>query len=215
MNLPLLCLAGLAIIVIIVVMAWHRNNASWGFKDIVKNPQYWEELSKANEDLEAGTQAAKLWTDDKVASFTKNFVLKSTAGSDSSDDMHILRSLGERTHPVVLELLGDASLYKVLVKPTATNVLPEAPLNRACDLLGDSPPPAAVQLLAPFLNDPSEEIRKDAALAIAKTGDAAISPLVKKAFSDSDEYVRSYALMGLDFALNRSALADSAQAELF
>jgi hypothetical protein len=81
--------------------------------------------------------------------------------------------------------------------------------------LGDDPPKEAVTALAPFLNDPSERIRKDAALSIAKTGAAEIIPHVRKAFSDSDKYVRSYALMGLEFALNRDGLEESVSMELF
>jgi HEAT repeat protein len=81
--------------------------------------------------------------------------------------------------------------------------------------LGDSPGPEVVEALAPFLNDSSKEIRKDAALAIAKTGAATITPLIRKAFSDEDEYVRSYALMGLEFALSRSGLPESVQQDLF
>jgi hypothetical protein len=94
-------------------------------------------------------------------------------------------------------------------------LLPEAPFNRACDILGDTPSKEAVAALAPFLDDPSDAIRKDAALAIAKTGAAEILPHVRKAFSDANEYVRSYALMGLKFAMNRKGLAEPVSRELF
>ena len=115
----------------------------------------------------------------------------------------------------MLEFLGDSSLYERLIKPTGVDVLPEAPFNRGCDLLGDSPPAAAVDVLAPFLNAPSSEIRKDAILAIAKTGSSTITPLVRRALTDQDEYVRAYALMGLEFALNRNGLDATARHELF
>jgi len=131
------------------------------------------------------------------------------------EKVRILRTLGPRTHPTGVSLLGDKEIYDRLVKPTGEDLLPEAPLNRACHILGNAPPREAVAALAPFLDDPSEQIRKDAALTIAKTGAAEIIPHVRKAFSDTDAYVRSYALMGLEFSLDRDGLAESVPGELF
>lgn len=205
---------GVALIAVIAVIK-NRRSSGWGFKDVVKNPEYWQRAGQAQEKVDAAAQAARRWGAEEVDSVTRQFVLEAKSSRDAWEQARILRELGERTHSTVLQLLHDSSLYARLVKPTGKDLLPEAPFNRACSLLGDSPPPLAVEALAPFLNDPSKKIRKDAALAIAKTGAASITPHVRKAFSDADEYVRSYALMGLEFALNRSALADSVQAELF
>lgn len=172
-------------------------------------------MSQIQLEVDAVAQTAKGWSDEKVAAATRRFVLDATSSRDAWDQARILRELGERTHPTVLGLLRESSLYSRLVKPTGKDILPEAPFNRACDLLGDSPPSEAVEALAPFLSDPSEGIRKDAALSVAKTGAPSIGPLVKKAFSDADEYVRSYALMGLEFSLNRSGLGENLREELF
>jgi len=205
---------GLALVATIALIK-KRNSSDWGFKDVVKNPGYWEGVSHAQKAEAAAVQSTKNWSDEKVASVTRQYVLEATSSRDASDEAGMLRALGERTHPTVLELLRDSGLYARLVKPTAKNLLQEAPFNRVCDLLGDAPPSAAVEALAPFLNDASEEVRKDTALAIAKTGASSIGAHVRKAFSDADEYVRSYALMGLEFALNRSGLAGNLPYELF
>jgi hypothetical protein len=207
-------LAGIAIVVVIV-MVKKRESSNWGFKDVVKNPEYWEGVSQLQDQVDAAAQAAKRWDDEKVASVTREFVFKATSSHDAWEQARLLRGLGERTHSTILEFLGNTDLYARLVRPTGEDLLPEAPFNRACDLMGDAPPFAAVEVLAPFLNDPSEEIRKDAALAIAKTGALTISPHVKKAFLDEDEYVRSHALMGLEFALNRSDLPENLSHDLF
>ncbi len=213
---PILWLAITAFaITLVFFVAKNRNRSHRGFKDLVKNPGYWAGVNQAQGEVESAVKAAKSWDDGKVASLTKRFVLEATSSRDASDQARILRALGERTHPTVLGLLRDSSLYSRLVKPTGKDILPEAPFNRACDLLGDSPEAEAVEALSPFLSDPSEEIRKDAALAIAKTGAVTITPFIRQAFSDQDEYVRSYALMGLECALDRSGLSDSVQAGLF
>jgi HEAT repeat protein len=212
---PVLWLVVIAIAAIAILIATKKHNPSkWGLKDVVKNPVYWQSVNQAEQEADSAVLAAKNWSDAKIADLTRRFVLEATSSRDAWNEARILRALGERTHPIVLGLLRDASLYSRLVKPTGKDILPEAPFNRACDLLGDSPGPEAVEALAPYLNDSSKEIRKDAALAVAKTGVAAIIPLVRKAFSDPDEYVRSYALMGLEFALNRSGLSERVQGEL-
>jgi hypothetical protein len=203
------------IAVLAFIMARRSNRSDWGFKDVVKNPKYWRGVQEDWEQVNSEARAAQNWDDEKVASFTNLFVFEATSSRAAWSEGKILKSLGERTHPIVLGLLRDSSLYGRLVKPTGKDLVPEAPFNRACDLLGDSPGAEAVEVLAPYLNDPSKEIRQDAILSIAKTGAATITPFVRKALADKEIFVRSYALMGLQFALKRSGLSASAQTELF
>lgn len=213
---PVIWIIAVGLVVgIAVALVRNCEGVRWGFKDVVKNPEYWDAASQARLDAEHAAEAAKTWSDDKVASSTRHFVLEVRSSREAWGEAQILRELGQRTHPTVLKLLGDEDLYDRLVKPTGEDLGPEAPFNRACDILGDAPPKEAVAALAPFLNDPSEQIRKDAALAIAKTGAAEIIPHVRKAFTDVDEYVRSYALMGLKSSLDQAGLAESVPRELF
>ncbi len=213
---PVIWIIAVGLVAIIaVVLVRNRKSSHWGFKDVVKNPDYWDAASQAQREADEAAEAAKTWSDDKVASATRHFVLEVPTSSEAWGEARILRELDKRTHPTILELLGDQKLYARLIKPTGEDLLPEAPFNRACDILGDAPPKEAVAVLAPFLDDPSDEIRKDAALAIAKTGTAEIIPHVRKAFSDAHEYVRSYALMGLEFSLDRDGLEESVPRELF
>jgi hypothetical protein len=200
---------------VVIFATWKRSPADWGFKDVVKNPEYWQSVSRADAEVADAVQESKSWSDQRVADGVRDYILEQKSSRDAPGEAQILRGLGERTQATILGLLGDPSLYGRLVKPTGEDLLPEAPFNRACDLLGDSPPAAAVGVLAPFLRDSSTEIRKDAALAIAKTGAPTIVPLVKQALLDQDEYVRQYALMGLEFALNRKGVAENTRQELF
>lgn len=204
-----------AVTAIFLFIKYRNHSARGGFVDYLKDPEDQEDSVESREREEAAVKAAQDWDDGKVASMTRRFVIEATSTHEVSDQIGILRSLGERTHPAVLNLLRDASLYDRLVKPDGQAMMAESPFNRACTLLGDSPGDESVEALAPFLSDPSPEIRRDASFAISKTGSVTIAPLVRKAFSDPDEYVRSYALMGLGFAMDRSGLADTLRSELF
>jgi hypothetical protein len=186
-----------------------------GFKEIVKNPDYWDEVARARQEANEAAEAARGWSDDQVAAVTRHILFEVPTSREAWQEAQILEGLGDRVHATVLKVLAEQRLYGRLVQPTGEDLLPEAPFNRACELLGDVPPAEAVVVLAPFLADPSEEIRKDAAMAIAKTGAVEIIPHVRKAFADPDEYVRSFALIGLEFSLRRKGLAESVARELF
>jgi HEAT repeat protein len=211
----IILLVVVAALIVAALVIRRRVSSEWGFKDVVKNPKFWDWAAEAGEEIEAAKREALGWSDEKVASVTKHYIFEVSSSRDASRERRILQGLGARTHRTVIDVLRDVRRHKRLVKPTGEDVLPEAPFNRACDLLGDAPPAEAVEVLAPFLNDPSDDIRKDAALAISKTGADTIVPLVKKAFGDNDEYVRSYALMGLEYSLDRAALGERARTELF
>lgn len=82
-------------------------------------------------------------------------------------------------------------------------------------LLRERPPAEIVPLLIPFLNHPSEAIRKDVACVIATVGAPLIIEPIRKAFLDTDDYVGSYAMMGLRRAMDGRHLEDRCKIELF
>ena len=205
----------LAVLVAAVrILTRPRAPARWGFKDVLEHPEYWVEMEHARQATAAAGRAAQQWTDEQVAVATRRHVLEATTDLARSEQTTILTALGKRTHPTVLGLLRDPSLYPRLVEPAGTDLAPESAFHRACELLGDAADAQAVAALAPFLGDPAERIRKQAALAIASTGASTIVPLIQQALRDADEYVRAYALIGLQRALDRSGLASSAQVAL-
>lgn len=186
------------------------------FQELIQDPDNLDFIEEAERELENVVNTAKGWSDFKIGKYASSYILEISSSDEAWADRRILERLAPRTFPPILKLLGDSKLYERLVTPTGEiDELPESPFNRACDLLGDSPPAEAVPVLAPFLDHSSEYIRRDAALAIAKTGAASIAPHVRKAFGDSDEFVRSAALIGLDWALGRDDLAPVVANELF
>lgn len=186
-----------------------------GFREFVKDPQLWNDLVEEREDVDRKLEeAAKKFSDSEVADAVRWFVLEVKSSRDAWGNLRALRLLGTKTYPELLRLLGDPALRERLAKPTGENLLPEAPFNRICLLL-DDPPPEAALLIAPFMGDQSAEIRKDAAAKLGKIGtDETIIP-IKKALSDSDEYIRSYAMSGLSTAAEEGRLSDNWRRELF
>lgn len=206
----------LPLIAVAVYLATRRRRSTgWGFKDVVKDPNYWKFTRSATAEVDAIAQQSDKWPEAKIEAQAKHFVFDVQSSNDSWAELRVLRSLGKRTHPIVLSLLQDTTLYARLVAPTGKAILDETPFDRACELLSDVPPESAVEAMSPFLDDPSPAIRKASALVIAKTGAQTILPLLRKAFSDENEYVSAYALMGLESALSGTRIEDKTREALF
>jgi HEAT repeat protein len=191
------------------------DSSSWGFKDLVRDPAYWTKLQEERQDADQAAVAAQAWDDATIAKQVRHFVLNAPTAREMWSDFKALQSLGPRVHQPLLDLLRDKQLYALLVKPTGEDIVPETPFNRACDLLGNTPPKEAVDALAPFLIDASDGIRKDAARTIAKTGSTEITPYIRRALNDDVEYVRSHTLIGLESALTANRLNDNVSHDLF
>ncbi|HEY1123299.1 MAG TPA: DUF4375 domain-containing protein [Haloferula sp.] len=192
-----------------------RRSRSWGFKDVLKDPDYWDHASNAFEKAGQAEEAAKKWDDAAVDRAVTVYLFETTSSRDAWIESRQLEGLGSRTHRQVLELLADTTRYKQWVTPTGEDILPEAPFNRACDLLGDTPPAEAISLLAPFLDDKDDSIRQEAASTMGKTGSPAMVPHLKKALRDPEQYVRGYALSGLKSAKSSGRLASETAEALF
>ena len=204
-----LCVAG------ILHLLKSRQDRPWGFKDVVKDPSYWEHASKVSTAADFAAQKAQTWDDATVDDAVLTYVFHSTSSRDAWVEKRILESLETRTHRQVLELLADTTRYKQWVTPTGKDILPEAPFHRACHLLGDAPPPEAIPLLAPFMDDENESIRREAARALGKTGHTSMVPLLRRALADPDEYVRTAALGGLQWARTTKSLVPETAAAIF
>lgn len=154
------------------------------------------------------------WDDEQIAEVTREYVLKGSTKWEASERGHVFQNWGDRTHFTVMCLLGEQARYSQLATVIVEAAKPRSPLHRACELLGDSPPIAAADLLAPFLDDHSVDIRQIAALVIGKTGAASIAPSMKRAFADEESAVRDCALTGLKIASDRKGLAEDVGVEL-
>jgi HEAT repeat protein len=206
-----------AVVSVVIGFVVRRNasNRSWGFKELVKHPELRAEMYGDEQAVQREAHAAQIWSEAQIARAVRHFAFEVKTSQEGWGEKAILDSLGARVHPAIIAILKDASVRAKLTVPTGTFLQPEAPLNRLCDLLDKHPPSAVVEPLVPFLADPTSRIRKDVALVIGNVGlPESVAPL-RKAFADPDEYVRSYALIGLKRAMEEERLDERCQRELF
>jgi HEAT repeat protein len=204
----------IAIIAVTATLFLNRRGQLWSFRDLVKNPELWKEMSRGREKADQLIEDSKEWSDAQIADEVEHFLFDVSTARDDWAKGKALEQLASRVHPHVLRFLQDASLRAKVVKATGEDLVPEAPFNRACNLLGDEPPPEATAAMVLFLDEPSKYIRCDAALVLGKVGTAEIVTPIRKALSDADEHVRSYALMGLRWAVKNARLSEVCRKEL-
>jgi HEAT repeat protein len=207
-----------ALVAAVVVVSVYMSSSErpGGFKDVLKNPQeYQEALDTADRDYQRALSEARKFTDQELAALVRHFVLEVRSSREADIDKRLLVALALRTQTAVIDLLGDSTLREQLVIPTGENFLPEAPFNRACMLLEGNTPAACIPVVAPFLDLERKEIKKSAALILGESGHADAAPQLRKALADPDEYVRSYALIGLERARERCGLSNECATALF
>lgn len=210
-----ICCVAAVVATIVLVFLRRSDEGSWGFKEVVKNPELWEEMEKARERQDRAVEAAKTWTEERITKAVKHFVFEVESSAKASGEQKILLSLGEKTHAAIFQILSEDSVRKELTVPTGTNLVPEAPINRVCKLLDKSAPVKVVELLAPFLDDNSYHVRASLSLVIGSVGAPICIPLLKRTLADPEDHVRSFALIGLDRAVRDRCLDESCKRELF
>ena len=185
-----------------VLLGEDKNNKEWGFKDIVKDPSYWEKINESEKNFEKALEEALKWSDKEISRFVDWFLFGVEVGDRFWNERKILLELGEKTHKRVLEVLQDKSFFKKLIEVKKIDRSEEAPISRALKLLGHEPPHKVIPLLKPFLGVENEMIRRDTMFCIGKTGSPDSLPLIIKALDDVED-VRTYTLMGLEYHLSR------------
>ena len=175
--------------------------------------EWQREMRRTQQKNNAAIRAARRWSDSKLARHVRDYVLEGTSWDDDEEiyPVQVLLALGPRVHEPVLALVNDRSLYPQLVRERRYESWSDFPFERACQLLGETPPPSAVEGLIPFQSDPEPKIRNIAANTMAKIGTGSIVPYLRIALVDSDEQVARSAVNGLRVALERKNLAPHVQ----
>jgi hypothetical protein len=208
MPAPLLLAILAAVVVASFLYYWRRQTSGegLGFLEVVKNPSLWRRMIHNRQDVELDIAAAADWDDARIAREVRTFVFSRRSEREAWREKKVLESLGRKMHGPVLAILRDESTRERLVKANSTNLFSEAPFNRACALLEDDPPLAAIEALSVFADHPDEGIRQDIGLVVGATGVPEMLPLLRRVLSDRDDTVSVRGLIGLRRAEEKGRL---------
>ncbi|MFM8476071.1 MAG: DUF4375 domain-containing protein [Planctomycetaceae bacterium] len=117
------------------------------------------------------------------------------------EDYQRLEEMGELAVPALIKALADPRTASVHFERRGYRPHGYSPFDRITGLLEPFAPAEAVRPLESFLRHEDSDFRKQAALALGNIGTSVCIPPVLTALDDTDEYVRSYALNGIDRAI--------------
>lgn len=197
-----------AIVVVVVSMKFSRPEIN-SFWDMLRNPGSRPDYSKLEENIEK--RAAELADSPReIEKLVDYFVFDASSARDAWVEKRVIVKLGDKVYPRTIEILKDKSNHARLSILTEHQMaLAEAPICRLCAIFEQDalPPLETASLLATFLSSESSEIRRYIALAIGSFGSAEALPYLEKALSDEHDYVRGYALMGIERAISADRIS--------
>ena len=202
-----------------ILFFWSRSKRQEisSFWDVVRNPDAMPDLDQFHKEVEAGA-ASLSGSSTEIAQLVDYYVFEADSARDAWTELRTLAKLGNQAYPRALEILRDPSLKERLTVLTEReNSLPEGPINRLCEIFDqDAPPPEeAAVLLAPFLQSDIDNIRKSVALIIGSIASPDSLAELRRALTDDEEYVRSYALMGIQRAISGNRIEESSKNDFF
>ncbi len=189
------------------------RGGEFGFRDVVRNPLLWQEMVEKNAQPES--KRLPNWSAAEIEKQVRQYVFAKGDEEDAAPLKNVLKALSPQTHEPLMVILRDRSNQEALSELREERYSKTAPVMRLCDLFAGSMPEEAIDLLKPFLEHKSDEIRKGCMLAVAESGLGKALPAVVSALKDEDEYVRSYTLIGLKRALEANALSNELSAGIF
>lgn len=219
MKIAVIILTVVLVAVVITVIWMRSKNAEINsFWDVVRNPDAMPDLDQFHKDVERSA-AAISGSETEIKNLVDYFVFKAKSSRDAWTEKRIIAKLGAEAYPPALEILRDSSTHeRLVVLATAGDfALPEAPICRLAEIFDQEapPPPEAADLLAPFLRSESTAIRKSVALIIGSIGSPDSLPDLQRALKDEDDYVKSYALMGIQRAIAGGRIPPSAMPQFY
>src|SRR2546422_10753334 len=100
---------------VVILVLRSRTRSEGGFKDVVKNPKLWSNIEEAGRAVDRSAEEAKQWNESQISAAVSLFVFDVGSSQEASGDARVLKSLGARVHPAVLQILGDPSRRAKLV----------------------------------------------------------------------------------------------------
>lgn len=195
MNPVLIGVVGVVAIVAIAIIAFRFSKSMefGGFRDWVKNPLY----RQAAEDYFAARSALRV-PDDISDDEIRRMVDRLFVQKDEDFNFRRLELVGAKAVPFLVEALEKPGTARTKFRDRGHATAAESPFERIVDLIAPIGPAEAAGALARYVEHEDNHFRKYAAFALGHIGTAACAAPMLKALDDDDDYVRSFAMMGIE-----------------
>ena len=175
----------------------HRKLA--GFRDWVRNPDF----KKAAEECLAARESLDV-SDDIADAEILQMVDRLFVQEDEDFNLDRLRLVGIRAAPFLIEALENPRTATARFRNTDFGFTARSPFERICHLLALTAPPEAVRTVARYIDHKDDHFRKQAALTLGNIGTSECAEPMLKALADEQDFVRSYAMMGIEQGMEAS-----------
>ena len=172
---------------------FNDQSTAGGFRDWVKNPNYKRSAEQYFAERDALTVPDDISQSEIQAMVDRLFVKE-----DNDFNLDKLRLVGNKATPFLIAALNTDRTFNSTFSEGGHAFDAKSPFERICDLFEKTCPPSAAKPLARYVSHAEHHFRKHAAIALGNIGsDECIEPIVKL-LGDEDDYVRSYAMMGIE-----------------
>ncbi|MEX0717236.1 MAG: DUF4375 domain-containing protein [Planctomycetaceae bacterium] len=190
----------IAVLGVVGVLAYRyftpRNDDFGGFRDWVKHPDY----KQASADYFAARESLEV-PDDISADEIQQMVDRLFVQKDEDFNFDRLKLVGEKAVPALIKALDDPKTTSTQFGDGGHALDANSPFERIVDLLDPIGPADAARPLATYTEHEDDHFRKHAALALGNIGASECVAPMLKALDDDNDYVRSYAMMGIQRGL--------------
>lgn len=169
-----------------------RNEEFGGFRDWVKNPS----IKRASADYHDARRSLKI-PDDLSEAEIQRMVDRLFVQEDEDFNFRRLKLVGAKAVQSLIEALQNPNTAIARFGDGGHALDAESPFERICDLLEPFGPAEAARPLSAYVDHDDTHFRKYAALALGNIGTPECVDAMLRALSDDDDYVRSYAMLGI------------------
>lgn len=189
-------LISLAVLVAVGSIAYRllkpRNGDFGGFRDWVKNP----DRKHAAADYFAARESLEV-PDDISDVEIQQMVDRLFVQKDGDFNFDRLKLVGAKAVPFLIQALENPNTATAQFGEGGHALDAQSPFERICDLLEAIGPASTACPLAKYMDHEDDHFRKHTALALGNIGTSECIEPMLKGLSDDDDYVRSYAMMGI------------------
>lgn len=196
----------LCVLAVVAFMVFRSRNGltPGGFRDWVKNPDYKRSAEQYFAEREALTVPDDISQDEIQKMVDRLFVKE-----DDDFNFDRLKLVGNKATPLLIAALNADAAFNTTFSEGGHALDAVSPFERICDLLKETCPPTAAKPLSRYVSHSDDHFRKHAAIALGNIGaDECIEP-IKQLLNDEDDYVRSFAMMGIQRGIDGDRCTDN------